>query len=74
MQLSCLYHPYNPMIVTDDEVKYSELIASGMWFTHPNEAKLLRTDYEQEKRLHDAPRKRKRNGGQKTQNVGIPAQ
>ncbi len=65
MELTCLYHPYLEIIVTDDEERFKELLDSGMWFKHPNEAKQLKEEYENG-RLHDEKGKRVRNRVKKT--------
>lgn len=65
MELTCLYHPYLEMVVTDDEKRFKELLDSGLWFRHPNEAKQMRSEYENE-RLHDEKGKRSRNRVKKT--------
>jgi len=43
--LHCVYHPTLEMQVVEDEEK-DKLIASGVWFMHPNEAKEMREKYE----------------------------
>ena len=57
--LNCIYHPVYPMRVVDDEV-YKDLLASGEWFKHPNEAKQVRQDYERQIRRDEGQRVRKR--------------
>lgn len=39
--ISCAYHPFDDMIVVDDE-ELEKLVASGEWFRHPNDAKAAR--------------------------------
>lgn len=56
--LTCVYHPVNGMRVVEDEESI-DLLASGVWFDHPNKAKEMRAKYEQ--RLHDEGRKGSRN-------------
>jgi len=48
MQLTCLYHPVNEMLVTDDEEQFNRLLASGVWFKHPNQAKEMRIKHEKQ--------------------------
>ena len=48
MQLTCLYHPVKEMIVTDDEEYFNKLVASGVWFEHPQKAKDMRNKYEEQ--------------------------
>jgi hypothetical protein len=44
--LSCLYHPFIEMQVLDDaSEEYKCLLSSGVWFTHPSEAKQLGEKY-----------------------------
>lgn len=59
MQLSCLYHPTQEMIVTDDEDHYNKLIASGVWFDHPTKAKNMRNTYEEQIRQQPKQRRSK---------------
>lgn len=47
------------MQVVSDEVK-AELMATGVWFDHPNKAKEMR-DYH-EKQIRQQPRKRRSDG------------
>jgi hypothetical protein len=59
---NCIYHPLNEMRVVDDET-YEDLLSTGVWFKHPNDAKAMREKYE--KRLQDPglhPKKRKGRG------------
>jgi hypothetical protein len=62
--LNCIYHPTNDMRVVEDD-EYETLLATGVWFKHPNEAKKVREDYE--KRILDernsADRKTKKSNG-----------
>lgn len=39
--LHCVYHPMGEMRVVEDDDK-EKLLASGIWFAHPNEAKAMR--------------------------------
>lgn len=59
--LNCIYHPTEAMRVVEDD-EYKRLLATGAWFSHPNEAKKLREKYErkilEEQRLHSTRRKR----------------
>lgn len=73
MQLTCLYHPVHGMIVTDDENKFNDLIASGLWFDHPNKAK------DMENKLYEEPirsksRKRRSDCKRQTTSDGGDAQ
>ena len=59
MQLTCLFHLTSGLHVTEDEQEYNRLIATGLWFDHPNKAKEERAKHEkrlQEPRLHDEKR------------------
>lgn len=56
--INCIYHPVYPMRVVDDE-EYAKLLASGEWFKHPNEAKNVRTNYEEQIRRDKGKRGRK---------------
>jgi hypothetical protein len=48
--INCIYHPVHGMrVVQQDE--YERLLATGVWFAHPTEAKNMRKDYE--KQIHD---------------------
>lgn len=47
--LTCLYHPTEKTrVLEDDSEKFKDLLASGFWFRHPNDAKALRAKYERE--------------------------
>lgn len=65
--LNCIYHPTSEFRVVEDE-EYEELLATGVWFKHPNEAKEMRATYEQ--RLHDEKRKGSSNRKPKTRDGG----
>ena len=56
--LCCIYHPTEPMRVVED-AEGDRLVATGLWFNTPNEAKQVRTDYERRIREGEKPRKRK---------------
>ena len=56
--INCIYHPVYPMRVVNDE-EYEELLAGGEWFKHPNEAKNVRKDYEEQIRRDTGKRGRK---------------
>lgn len=64
--LCCIYHPTEQMRVVED-VERDKLIATGLWFNTPNEAKQVRNDYERRIREGEKPRKRK--GERKAENV-----
>jgi hypothetical protein len=68
--LMCVYHPVNEMKVVEEE-EGEELIATGVWFKHPNDAKDMRAKYEQ--RLHDERRKGSSNRKPKTRDGGSAA-
>lgn len=74
--LNCVYHPTEKMRVVEDE-EYKQLLATGVWFAHPNEAKELREKYErkilEEQRLHDKRRKRGSNHKQPSEDGGKSA-
>lgn len=61
--INCIYHPVYPMRVVNDE-EYEQMLASGEWFKHPNEAKQVRNDYEKQIRRDSGKRGRppKQNG------------
>lgn len=67
---NCIYHPVMDMRVVDDAM-YEDLIASGVWFKHPNEAKEMRAKYEQ--RLHNEKRKGRSDRSKKTLDGGVSA-
>jgi hypothetical protein len=47
MPLVCVFHPvYNMRVVTYPERE--ELVASGQWFNHPNDAKKVREQHEEQ--------------------------
>ncbi len=75
--LNCIYHPTEKMRVVDD-VEYEKLLATGLWFKHPNEAKEVRAKYErkilEEQRLHNKRRERGSNLKQPSKNGGEPTQ
>lgn len=56
--LCCVYHPTDNMRVVED-VERDKLLATGVWFNTPNEAKQLRAEYERRIREGEKPRKRK---------------
>lgn len=47
MPLTCVYHPVYEMQVVE-EPHAAELVASGLWFYHPNEAKKVREHHEEQ--------------------------
>lgn len=74
MQLTCLYHPVKEMIVTEDEEEFETLLASGVWFKHPNDAENMRKQYEerlQNQGLH--PKKRQRRTDRKQASIDGPS-
>ncbi len=64
--LCCVYHPTDNMRVVED-VERDKLLATGVWFNTPNEAKQLRADYE--RRIRDGEKPRKRKSERKTEDV-----
>lgn len=75
--LSCVYHVTGKMRVVEDD-EYKALLASGLWFSHPNEAKEIRNKHErqilEEPRLHDQRRKRGTNHKQPSTDGREPTQ
>jgi hypothetical protein len=70
--LNCAYHPVNGMKVVDND-EFEKLLATGVWFKHPTEAKNMREDYEkrlQDQRLHAPKRKGRGNSKQASTNGG----
>ena len=57
--LACVYHPTNNMRVVD-YAERDNLLATGIWFNTPNEAKQMRAEYERRIREGETPRKRTR--------------
>lgn len=43
--LNCVYHPVEEMQVVDDAER-DRLLATGVWFDHPNKAKAMREKIE----------------------------
>jgi hypothetical protein len=68
--LCCVYHPTDNMRVVED-VERDKLLATGVWFNTPNEAKQKRAEYERRIREGEKPRKRTRE--RKTENAGEPS-
>jgi hypothetical protein len=64
--LCCVYHPTENMRVVED-VERDRLLATGVWFNTPNEAKQLRNDYE--RRIRDGEKPRRRKGERKTEDI-----
>jgi hypothetical protein len=54
--LCCIYHATDPMRVVED-VERDKLLATGLWFNTPTEAKNMRTDYERRIRKGEKPGK-----------------
>lgn len=46
MELTCFYHPTEPMRVISDESEAQYLLSTGAWFKHPTDAENLRKEYE----------------------------
>ncbi len=57
--LHCVYHPTLDMQVVEDAEK-DELLATGVWFAHPNDAKDMREKYE-----HQIKRERESKNGKR---------
>lgn len=61
MTIACVFSPTEPMRVVSFEER-EKLIATGLWFRHPNEAKEVRKKHEEqirrnsEQRLNDHER------------------
>ena len=75
--LNCIYHPTQAMRVVEDE-EYQDLLSTGVWFAHPNDAKAMREKHERqilkEQRLHDKGRKRGPNHQQSSKDGGVSTQ
>lgn len=62
MSLCCIYHKSQPFRVEEDDVA-NELVASGEWFKHPNDAKgIKQKEPKHEKPIRQQSRKRRSNG------------
>lgn len=57
--LHCVYHPTEEMRVVEDDEK-AKLLATGVWFGHPNEAKDMREKYEHQITSEAKPKDGKR--------------
>lgn len=68
-QRSCLYHPTLGMRVLEESQhkEYKELLETGVWFTHPNDAKRMRNDYEEQ--IRRKPKQGRRNAKHETKTL-----
>ncbi len=63
--LHCVYHPVDPMRVVEDEER-ERLLASGFWFSSPDDARKAREKVEKDIKAEPKPKRKKAeasNGG-----------
>lgn len=66
MPLACVYHPVEEMQVVTFEER-ERLIATGMWFKYPNEAKEMREHHE--KQIRQQPEQRRSNAKRTSKSI-----